>query len=451
MASSASLARRDTLLRGCRLLISLEKAEFTLAGNRLGEMYSEEYAQSFESTSSAEGNQLLFIRLDLARRAAMYGDQRSGMTDLEIESKPDKNELKHAARMVILALVLAMDPNADEYIDVSMCPFAALPWEGGDLEGLPRDLLGRSWISWGKEDKSNCDNPSAEVLDLLERAEWSARTGEVWDEEEHGASSDMKKALSMLRGQTSENGLDYWEPVFDDDGSMNLAERPTQLAAFQTLLRYLDELRRLVDCAPRCDGGIRIDNRNAFRMTLQKISLVGPVANSSQYRLKSCDTPGPGVVTSIWTPTYEGSSTSSIVNDVSLQPFGCNIRDRRHIDDKSVSLFMRRYAAFKEVVETLSDTSPPIQHREFPQPEEEVPQLSDKEIGVLAWLGHPNRRMRLFKRSEIVPDDPRVPLDTAIMRGILHSLNESGLVETEPYKPVRITPSGLQWLTDAGE
>lgn len=353
MVSSASPARRDTLLRGCRLLISLEKAEFTLAGYRLAEMYSDEYAQSFESTSSAEGNQLLFIRLDLARLAAIYGDLRPGMTDLDFVSKPDESDRKHAARMVILALVLAMDPNADEYIEESMCPFVALPWEGGDLDGSPRDYLDRSSVNWGKDHQSNCDNPSAEVLDLLERAEWSARTGEVWDEEIHGANSDMNKALSILRDQTSQTGLDFWEPVFDEKGALLMDERPTPLAAFQALLRIADELRRLVECAPVSEAGIRIDNPNAFRMTLDRLSMVGPIANSSQYRLKSADNPSPGIVTSIWTPTYQGASISSIVNDVSLQPFGCGVRGEREIDSASVALFMRRYAALKEVVNSL--------------------------------------------------------------------------------------------------
>ncbi|MCA9276854.1 MAG: hypothetical protein KDA29_12585 [Phycisphaerales bacterium] len=260
---------------------------------------------------------------------------------------------------------------------------------------------------------------------------------------------DVEKAVSMMRDQTSEDGVDYWEPVFDDDGSMIQTERPTQLAAFQTLLRYVDELRRLVECAPKSDGGIRVDNRNAFRMTLNKISMVGPVANLSLYRLKSCDTPGPGVVTSIWTPTFKGSSITSIVNDISLLPFGCCVRDQRHIDNESVSLFMRRYTALKEVVETLAKEVP--QDRGLPmEPEDELIQLSDKEIGVLKWLGHPSRRRREWLRSAICPDDPIVPLDEKRMRKIISSLATKRLVETEDGKPVRISRKGLEWLKTEG-
>ncbi|MBO6740607.1 MAG: hypothetical protein JJ916_12180 [Phycisphaerales bacterium] len=104
------------------------------------------------------------------------------MTDMLFEKPLTTENRKHAARMVVLALVLSMDPEADKCIDAQMCPLAALPWDCGDLCGSSFDLPGRSCISWGTQSNSDVDSPSADVLDLLERAEWSARTGKVWEQ-----------------------------------------------------------------------------------------------------------------------------------------------------------------------------------------------------------------------------------------------------------------------------
>ncbi|MDF1808219.1 MAG: hypothetical protein P1U42_00835 [Phycisphaerales bacterium] len=182
MIGKASPARREGLIRSCHKLIDKDKEGFTLAGQRLGEMYSEEYARSYESTpDNPQARQLLFIRIDLAKCAVISGDHRPGMTDMLFDEPMPKEDRKHAARLVVLALLLAMDPMDDDCVSTEMCPLAALPWECGDFDGKNPDFLGRSFISWVPGEENSVNSPPAEVLDLLERAMYSARTGEVWE------------------------------------------------------------------------------------------------------------------------------------------------------------------------------------------------------------------------------------------------------------------------------
>lgn len=265
---------------------------------------------------------------------------------------------------------------------------------------------------------------------------------------------DKEQALMLMTSQTSVDGLEDWEPTFDDEGSMILDERPTPNAAFRALLRIATELKRLVECAPVTDNGIQVNNQNAFRMTMHKLRVVGTVANSTQYRLEHSDNPGPGVFTSIWTPTYSGSSVSSIVNDISKLPFGVTLQNRRELDRESIELFLRRHEALRDFVSTLSAPSAavPSEHDDLNpaiiQPPVPLIQLQPKEIGVLEWLGQTHRRNRVWKRAEVLPDNPSVPTDIKEIRAILQVLHDYALVNAPPKKSVRITALGLRWLSE---
>jgi len=182
MIGKASPARREGLIRACHKLIQQDREAFTIAGQRLGEIFSDEYARSFESTpETVQPRQLLFIRLHLAKFAAIGGDSRPGMTDMLFEEPMLNDDRKHAARLVVLTLLLAMDPMDDGCVSPEMCPLAALPWACGDMHGKNPDYLGRSCIPWEPSEDNSVDSPPAEVLDLLERAKWSAQTGKVWE------------------------------------------------------------------------------------------------------------------------------------------------------------------------------------------------------------------------------------------------------------------------------
>jgi|GEM_PF-7097943 len=165
---------------------------------------------------------------------------------------------------------------------------------------------------------------------------------------------DEKKQSFLLNvNQTCTDGLDDWEPVFDEEGSLILTDRPTEYGAFRALLKVATELKRLVDCAPQTENGIRADNRNAFRMTMQKLNMVGHLANSSQYRLEESESKGDGVITGVYSPKYSGSSIVSIVGGLSILPFTALRDNGREIEQSEVDLFLRRYKALSDFFSEL--------------------------------------------------------------------------------------------------
>lgn len=179
MVSNATPARREGLLRAARKVIECNREVFSKAGKRLGEIYSEEYLKQHDHDGKWDGessDELVFPRLDCARLGVIHDDYPLGYTDMRFEDPMPQAERKLAASMVVLALVLAIDPRANEHISKTMCPFAALPWEyGEDVPGI----LGREMICWRPTDQNTVDSPPGNVLDLLEQATWSARTGDV--------------------------------------------------------------------------------------------------------------------------------------------------------------------------------------------------------------------------------------------------------------------------------
>jgi len=182
MASNATPARREGLLRATRKVIEDNREVFTKAGKRLGKIYSEKHLKQHDHDGKWDDNsseELVFPRLDWARLGVVNDDYPLGYTDMRFEEPMPQAERKLAASMVVLTLVLAIDPDANEYISESMCPFAALPWYFG--EEVP-GLLGRGMIGWIPSDHNSVNSPPGEVLDLLERATGSARTGEVMPE-----------------------------------------------------------------------------------------------------------------------------------------------------------------------------------------------------------------------------------------------------------------------------
>ncbi len=179
MASNATPARREGLLRATRKVIEANREVFTEAGKRLTEIFSENHLKQDDHDgkwAEKSSEELIFPRLDRAKVAVVSDEYPNGYSDMRFEEPMPHEERKLAASMVVLTLVLAIDPNANEYISKSMCPFAALPWQFG--EEVP-GLLGRGMICWENSEHNSVDSPPGEVLDLLERATWSARTGEV--------------------------------------------------------------------------------------------------------------------------------------------------------------------------------------------------------------------------------------------------------------------------------
>ena len=196
MTGNATPLRCAGLLRVARKLIESNGELFTKAGSQLAELYSEQHLIENAIEEKWDGKpaqELIFPRLDAARSALLHGDNRPGFTHLLFEEPMMREERKLAASMVVLILVLTMDPEANEYVPESMCPFAALPWYFGDE--VP-GLLGRCMFAWESSERNSVDCPPGEVLDLLERATGSARTGDVIEAWRTIPTGDVKPATA---------------------------------------------------------------------------------------------------------------------------------------------------------------------------------------------------------------------------------------------------------------
>ena len=181
MVSKATPARREGLLREARKVIARHPEVFDRAGHRLAEIYSEKHLHEHDQSGKWKdrpSGELLFPRLDAARLGAINDDYPVGQTDMRFEEPMSKEDCQLGACMVVLVLVLSIDPTANKYVSEEMCPFAALPWDAGD--DAP-GLLGRDRFCWqpNERDGNSLNSPPGEVLDLLERAKWSARDGSV--------------------------------------------------------------------------------------------------------------------------------------------------------------------------------------------------------------------------------------------------------------------------------
>ena len=179
MASIATPARREGLLRATRKVIESNHETFSKAGKRLGEIFSEEYLKQNDLNGlwlEKPSEELIYPRLECARKSVIYDHCSILNTEMRFEEPMNQEERKLAASMVVLTLVLAIDPKANKYVSESMCPFAALPWVHKD-DGP--EILGRSVIAWVPSEHNTVNSPPGEVLDLLEKATWSARTGDV--------------------------------------------------------------------------------------------------------------------------------------------------------------------------------------------------------------------------------------------------------------------------------
>tara|TARA_R110002072_G_scaffold42064_12_gene118125 strand:+ start:75046 stop:76521 length:1476 start_codon:yes stop_codon:yes gene_type:complete len=181
MASKASPARREGLLREARKVIARHPEVFTRAGHRLAEIYTEKHLHEHDKSGKWKGRpsrELLFPRLDAARLGAINDNYPVDQTDMRFEEPMSKEDRQLGASMVVLTLVLSIDPTANDYVSEEMCPFAALPWDAGD--DAP-GLLGRDMFCWqpNEVDGNSLNSPPGEVLDLLEEAKWSASSGDV--------------------------------------------------------------------------------------------------------------------------------------------------------------------------------------------------------------------------------------------------------------------------------
>jgi hypothetical protein len=170
--------RRDTLVAQAREMIRSDSHQFGLAGKMLERLFPPSYIEEWKTyPSESTPGMILRDQVDAARSAAISGDKRVGYTHMDFRSSAEHAERQEAARLVVLAIILAVDPHVSEVVSVEMCAFAAAPWSGGEIDDGTGWLEGRSNISWNETGWDRMGNASPRVLDLLEEAMGVVRTG----------------------------------------------------------------------------------------------------------------------------------------------------------------------------------------------------------------------------------------------------------------------------------
>lgn len=171
----------DSLYSQSRALITREQELFSIAGQELAARYSVEHAKNPNNDECVDGlprqnyspKQLLITRICFAKDDAVNQDGSIESWSLSISPTHKKHERVYSARMVILAIVLAADPDANEYITPEICELAELQYEMSEQE-----ILGRLCVSWYWNENNlhlcpginrhNC--PTPEALRVLESA-----------------------------------------------------------------------------------------------------------------------------------------------------------------------------------------------------------------------------------------------------------------------------------------
>ncbi|MBL4809926.1 MAG: hypothetical protein JKY43_07725 [Phycisphaerales bacterium] len=169
----------DSLYRQSRALISREQELFSIAGKELAARFSDEHAKNPDNDENVKdlprqgfsSQKLLITRICFARTAAVNQDGSPESSSLNIGPTNRRHERVLAARQVILAILLAADPDANEYITPDICELAR-----SQFETTEQGVLGRSWVPWNWKDQDRhlcpgviCHNcPTPEALRVLE-------------------------------------------------------------------------------------------------------------------------------------------------------------------------------------------------------------------------------------------------------------------------------------------
>lgn len=464
MASNATPLRREGLVRVARKVIEGDREVFTEAGKRLAEIYSEKHLKQDGHDGKWDdktSDELIFPRLDCARLGVINDDYPLGYTDMRFEELMPQAERKLAASMVVLALMLAIDPRANEYISKTMCPFAALPWAyGEDVPGI----LDREMICWIPSDHNSVDSPPGEVLDLLERATWSARTGDVMPvgmtiptgdgrpcdetgtnpyDELSRAMLDVYRHLLVFKGNASE-----WAEITRHECREELEDKKNWLleynrewwASWEPALRRARDAIFLVNRAELLDRvQAAMDGLNTLASDIFPAPLMGrkgelPGDHLLRRGALRCDRKGQSAypqeaIAEAYRPIGE------LIVGLVLYVDG-TVNEKAELTDRLVP-----------EAQNISIATDPHSNLDADEDKIEPPvQLEYKQVALLQWLGSSNHRHRVFKRTEIIIDDPGVPTDTKNMRMSINMLHDLGLVDSPPKRNVKITKAGLAWL-----
>ena len=190
MVSPTHALRRDELVRRARELVKEDQLQFTLAGQSLDAKYSEETVRIDDPDPLGPGEtyavqetpeQVLFMRLGAALDCLRHPDQHRYDNHLDFQANASVEDRRMRARMAVLVLLAAIDPNKGEVIDSTMGEIASIPfelWEYKNSEEQP-SFGGSEWIRWDELGWNHPNEPSPGVLKVFQHAIDVAKHGSI--------------------------------------------------------------------------------------------------------------------------------------------------------------------------------------------------------------------------------------------------------------------------------
>lgn len=190
MISPSHASQRDELVHHARELVKEDQLQFTLAGQSLDAKFSEETVRIDDPDPLGPGEtyavqetpeQVLFMRLGAALDCLRYPDQHRYDNHLDFQANASIEDRRMRARMAVLVLLAAIDPNKGEVIDSSMGEIASIPfelWEYKNNEEQP-SFGGSEWINWSEPGWDHPNEPSPGVLKVFGHAIDVAKHGSI--------------------------------------------------------------------------------------------------------------------------------------------------------------------------------------------------------------------------------------------------------------------------------
>lgn len=181
MISPSHALRRDELVRRAREIVLEERVQYALAGKRLDARYSEETVRIEDPDPLGPGEkyavqetpeQVLFMRLGAALDCLRYPDQHRYDNHLDFQANASIEDRRMRARMAVLVLLAAIDPNKGEVIDSTMGEIASIPFElwGYKNSQEQPSFGGSDWINWSEPGWDHPNEPSPGVLKVFQHA-----------------------------------------------------------------------------------------------------------------------------------------------------------------------------------------------------------------------------------------------------------------------------------------
>lgn len=188
MVSHEYASNRDEVIRRARELVREDPVRFAAAGQMLDELYDEEMLKRQDEERLGPGEeigddrtpeQIRFMRLGAALDCLRDPASHRYDNHLDYERSKNADERRMAARMAVLVMLAAIDPNKDEVVNETMGEIATIPYEVLRFKGGKEQLAfgGSHWIMWNESKWKNHSEPSPDMLKLFQEAIDVARHG----------------------------------------------------------------------------------------------------------------------------------------------------------------------------------------------------------------------------------------------------------------------------------